>query len=381
MTQSAEVVVVGGGVNGLACAYNLAKSGATDIVVLEKGYLGTGATGRCGAGIRQQWGMEENILLARESVKIFEQLSDELGFNTFFRQGGYLVLISDEKEYELIKSTIPKQNRLGVPTRMMTRQEIVSFVPGINVDGILGGAYCPTDGTAYPYAVLWGYGEAARKRGVDIKVNTTVTEVSRLERGGYRIVTNEDTYEAPIMINVAGARTKDIAAQLGIRIPTEPHLHEIAVTEAVKAFLEPMIISIKKGFYFSQSLRGEIVGGIGDDHQEPTYSNASSADFLFRYASALRETIPTLGKVRLIRQWAGLYDMSPDARPIIGTVDGYDGYYHACGFSGHGFMLSPIVARLLCERITTGKTSIPIDNLSLDRFSGGPLVKDPYVVG
>ncbi len=381
MTQRAEVVVIGGGVNGLACAYNLAKSGMTDIVVLEKGYLGTGATGRCGAGIRQQWGMEENILLARESVKIFEGLSDELGFNTFFRQGGYLILISDEKEYELIKSTIPKQNKLGVPTQMMTRQEIVSFVPGINVDGILGGAYCPTDGTAYPYAVLWGYGEAARKRGVDIKLNRTVTEVSRLDRGGYRIVTNEDTYEAPIMINVAGARTKDIAAQLGINIPTEPHLHEIAVTEAVKAFLEPMIISLKKGFYFSQSLRGEIVGGIGDDHQEPTYSNASSADFLFKYASALRETIPALGKIRIIRQWAGLYDMSPDARPIIGTVAGYDGYYHACGFSGHGFMLSPIIARLLCERITTGETSIPIENLSLSRFSGGTLVKDPYVVG
>ncbi|MEE9269814.1 MAG: FAD-binding oxidoreductase [Candidatus Krumholzibacteria bacterium] len=381
MIQRAEVVVIGGGVNGLACAYNLAKSGMTDIVVLEKGYLGTGATGRCGAGIRQQWGMEENILLARESVKIFEQLSDELGFNTFFRQGGYLILISDEKEYELIKSTIPKQNKLDVPTRMMTRQEIVSFVPGINVDGLLGGAYCPTDGTAYPYAVLWGYGEAARKRGVDIKLNRTVTEVSQLDRGGYRIVTNEDTYEAPIMINVAGARTKDIAAQLGINIPTEPHLHEIAVTEAVKAFLEPMIISLKKGFYFSQSLRGEIVGGIGDDHQEPTYSNASSADFLFKYASALRETIPALGKIRIIRQWAGLYDMSPDARPIIGTVDGYDGYYHACGFSGHGFMLSPIIARLLCERITTGETSIPIDNLSLSRFSGGTLVKDPYVVG
>ncbi|MFQ5512023.1 MAG: NAD(P)/FAD-dependent oxidoreductase [Candidatus Krumholzibacteriia bacterium] len=381
MIRRAEVVVVGGGVNGLACAYNLARRGVENIVVLEKGYLGAGATGRCGAGIRQQWGMEENILLARESVRIFEQLSDELGFNTFFRQGGYLILISDDREYELVRSTIPVQNKLGVPTRMMTRQEISSFVPGINVDGVLGGAYCPTDGTAYPYAVLWGYGEAARKRGVEIKVNTTVTEVSRVEGGRYRIVTNGDTFETPVMVNVAGARTRDIASHIGIRIPTEPHLHEIAVTESVKAFLEPMIISIKKGFYFSQSLRGEIVGGIGDDHQSPTYSSVSSADFLFRYAAALRETIPAIGKVRIIRQWAGLYDMSPDARPILGAVDGYEGYYHACGFSGHGFMLSPIVARLLSELITTGTTSIPVEGLNLNRFAAGELVKDPYVVG
>lgn len=382
MTRRVAVAIVGGGVNGLACAYNLARRGVKDIVVLEKGYLGAGATGRCGAGIRQQWGMEENIVLARESVKVFEQLSDELGFNTFFRQGGYLILISDEKEYELIKSTVPLQNRLGVPTRMMTPQDIVSFVPGINMDGVLGGAYCPTDGTAYPYAVLWGYGEAARKRGVEINVNTTVNEVSQLDGGGYRITTDRDVYEAPILVNVAGARTRDIAAQIGIRIPTEPRLHEIAVTEALKAFLEPMIISLKKGLYFSQSLRGEIVGGIGDDHGAVTYSSASSADFLFSYASALRDTIPALGKVRIIRQWAGSYDMSPDARPIIGTVDGYDGYYHACGFSGHGFMLSPIVARLLSELITTGRTSIPIESLGLDRFSaGGELVKDPYVVG
>jgi len=142
-----------------------------------------------------------------------------------------------------------------------------------------------------------------------------------------------------------------------------------------------MIISPKKGFYFSQSLRGEIVGGIGDPNEPPSYNTKSSPDFLFRYASALRETLPPLGKARIIRQWAGHYDMSPDHRPIIGTVEGYKGYYHACGFSGHGFMLAPIVARLLAELITTGKTSLPIDALALTRFAKGEIAKDPYVVG
>lgn len=381
MKKTADVIIIGGGVNGLSCGYNLAKRGVTDIVVLEKGYLGAGATGRCGAGIRQQWGMEENVVLARESVKIFERLSDDLGFNIFFRQGGYLTLIYDEREHRLITETIPLQNRLGVPTVFMTPQEIRDFVPGLNLDGVLGAAYCPTDGTAYPYAVLWGYGEAARRLGVEIKVKTTVTNVSRSESGNYEVQTNGDTYVAPVVINVAGARTRDIAAMLGIEVPTEPHRHEIAVTESLKSFLKPMIISIKKGVYFSQAMRGEIVGGIGDDHEASTYHQGSSPEFLFRYAEALRSMFPSLGRVRLIRQWAGLYDVSPDARPIVGTVDGYDGYFHACGFSGHGFMLSPIVSQLLAELITTGSTSIPIDGLNLKRFSEGTVTRDPYVVG
>jgi sarcosine oxidase subunit beta len=381
VTNTADVVIIGGGVNGLACAYCLAKAGMKHVVVLEKGYIGAGATGRCGAGIRQQWGMDENIGLAHESVKIFEQLAGELGFNTFFRQGGYLILISDEDEHALVSRTIPRQNALGVPTRLLSPDEMHELVPGLNLNGILGGAYCPTDGTAYPYAVLWAYAEAARRYGVDVRVTTEVLRVSQLEGGGFEITTPDSVFHAPRIINVAGARTRDIAAMLGIGIPTEPHRHEIAVTESLKAFLEPMLISIRKGFYFAQSLRGEIVGGVGDDHDEPTYDQGSTAGFLFKYAKALRDTLPALGNVRIIRQWAGLYDVSPDARPIIGAVEGVDGYYHACGFSGHGFMLSPVVSRLLCELITTGDTSMPIDSLSLSRFAQGQAVKDPYVVG
>jgi sarcosine oxidase subunit beta len=381
VTLKRGIVIVGGGVNGLATAYNLARRGVKNIVVLEKGYIGSGGTGRCGAGIRQQWGLEENIVLARESLKIYERLSGELGFNIFFRQGGYLVLIFDEEEREIVAKTIPLQNELGVPTHLLTVAEVVRRVPGINTSGLLGAACCPTDGMAYPYAVLWGYAEAARRLGVEIKVHTRVASVSQRDDWTYDVATEKDTYNAPVIVNVAGARSREIGAMLGIDIPTEPVRHEIAVTESLKPFLKPMIISPKKGFYFSQSLRGEIVGGIGDPNEPPSYNTRSSPDFLFRYASALREILPPLGKIRIIRQWAGHYDMSPDHRPILGAVEGRKGYYHACGFSGHGFMLSPMVAKLLAELITTGKTSIPIDALALSRFAKAELTRDPYVVG
>ena len=381
MIRTADIVIVGGGVNGAACAYNLARLGMDNVVVLEKGYPGCGATGRCGGGIRQQWGMEENIVLARESVKIFEGLSAELGFNIFFRQGGYLMLVYDEHEHGLVRETIPKQNALGVPTRFLDRGEVASLVPGINLDGVLGGAYCPTDGTAYPYAVLWGYAEAARRLGAKIYNHAEAREIRRLPDGGFEVETRHLTFHTPRLLNVAGARTRDVARTLGIDIPTEPFKHEIAVSEPLKAFLDPMVISVKKGFYFSQSLRGEIVGGIGMEGATASHSTASSAEFLLKYARALREVFPAVGRARIIRQWAGSYDMSPDHRPIIGTVDGVEGYYHACGFSGHGFMLSPIVSRLLAELITTGKTSLPIDSLNLRRFASDTLTHDPYVVG
>lgn len=381
MTLKRGIVIVGGGVNGLATAYNLARRGVKDVVVLEKGYIGSGDTGRCGAGIRQQWGLEENIVLAREALKIYEKLSGELGFNIFFRQGGYLVLVFDEEEREIVAKAIPLQNRLGVPTRLLSVAEVVERVPGINTEGLLGAAFCPTDGMAYPYAVLWGYAEAARRLGVEIKIHTRVTAVTRRNDWTYDVATAKDTYNTPVVVNVAGARSREIGAMIGIEIPTKPVRHEIAVTESLKPFLGPMIISPEKGFYFSQSLRGEIVGGIGDPNEPSSYDTKSSPDFLFRYASALREILPPLGKARIIRQWAGHYDMSPDHRPILGAVEGHKGYYHACGFSGHGFMLSPIVARLLAELITTGRTSLPIEALGLARFAKGEITKDPYVVG
>lgn len=381
MTRGADIVIIGAGVNGLGCAYNLARRGVENIVVLEQGYIGVGSTGRCGAGVRQQWGLEENIILARESVKIFEHLSGELGFNIMFRQSGYLVLVYDEHEHDLVTRTIPLQNRLGVPSRLLAPQDVAELVPGLHTADLLAGAYCPTDGVCYPYAVLWGYAEAARRLGVEIEVCTTVTGLSRRDDGTYDVRTDKGAINTPVIVNVAGARTRDIAAMIGIDIPTRPFRHEIAVTESLKPFLDPMVISTKRDFYFSQSIRGEVIGGVGDADEPSSYSKASSPDFLFRFAKTVREVFPALGKARIVRQWAGLYDVSPDARPILGTVEGYKGYYHACGFSGHGFMLSPIVTKLMAELITTGKTSIPIDTLDLTRFAGGPLTKDPYVVG
>jgi sarcosine oxidase subunit beta len=381
LPRSAGIVIVGGGVNGLALAYNLASMGLEDVVVLDRRYLGAGSTGRCGGGIRQQWSTPENTRLAQASVKIFEELSGELGYNTFFRQGGYLIVCRKEKERDLLRKTAEMHRSLGVGASFLEPEEIRKVVPNLRIEGVAGAAYCPTDGTAYPYAVVWGYATAARRKGVKIFSGIEVTGIE-LEGGRVRAVgTSRGRIGTERVANTAGPRARDVAAMVGVELPNRPVRHEILVTEPYRPFLEPMVISLGEGIYFSQSLRGEIVGGIGDPEEPTSQSHDASLRFLERFAHTLLRYAPGLSKIRVIRQWAGGYDVTPDHQPVLGGADGIEGYWHACGFSGHGFMLAPVVSRLLAEQILTGRTSIPIERLHLNRFRGRTIEKDEYVVG
>jgi len=165
---TADAVVVGGGVIGLSMAYELARRGLRRIVVLEGGYLGSGATGRCGGGIRQQWTTEANVRMAQESVAIFAQLSAELGYQTFFRQGGYLMITEKEEDREALRKAVALQNRCGAPSRFLEPQECHDIVPQLDIAKIRGATFCQKDGTAYPFSVVWGYARAAARRGVQI---------------------------------------------------------------------------------------------------------------------------------------------------------------------------------------------------------------------
>jgi sarcosine oxidase subunit beta len=383
---TADAVVVGGGVIGLSMAYELARRGLKRIVVLERGYLGGGATGRCGGGIRQQWTTEANVRMAQESVAIFEQLSAELGYQTFFRQGGYLMITEKEEDREALRKAVALQNRCGAPSRFLEPQECLDIVPQLDIAKIRGATFCPKDGTAYPFAVVWGYARAAARRGVQIFIQTRVTGLETSEGKVRGVVTDRGPIATPLVVLAAGAWTKYLAAPLGIELPNWQERHEIMVSESVKPCLGPMVISITNGIYFSQSMRGELVGGIGDPDEphwnDPAHFNTrSQLRFAVRFARALTELFPPARPLRLMRQWAGLYDMTPDHRPILGGVPGLDGYFHICGFSGHGFMLAPIAARRMAKHITTGRPDDIIETLLLSRFAEGKVETDHFVVG
>jgi len=383
---AADAIVIGGGVNGLAAAYELARQGLKNVVVIEQNYIGSGSTGRCGGGIRQQWTTEENIRLAQESVALYENMSAELGYQVFFRQGGYLMITESETDLPALRQAVELQNRCDVPTEFLQPDDCLRVAPDLDVSRLKGATFCPRDGTAYPFAVVWGYARACHRQGVKIFIRTLVRDILSDDGRILGVATDRGRISAPVVINCAGPWARTMAAKVGVSLPNRQERHEIMVSESLKPFLDPMIISITDGIYFSQSLRGEIVGGIGDPEaprwEDPAdFDTRSQLRFAVRFARALTALYPRTAAVRLMRQWAGLYDVTPDHRPILGGVDGLHGYYHICGFSGHGFMLGPVSGRRMAAVITTGRPDDIITSLSLDRFDNDDLQTDAFVVG
>ncbi|MCD6299106.1 MAG: FAD-binding oxidoreductase [Thermoplasmata archaeon] len=369
MIEKTDVVIVGGGINGCALAYELSLKGI-DVAVIERSYLASGATGRCGAGIRQQWSTRENAALAIESVKIFERLEEELGGDIGLKQGGYLIAIHDEEDMEQAGKNVRMQRSLGLDVDILSPGEMEEIVPILDVERMdaIGATFCPTDGNADPFKTTYAYANAAMKHGAKIyrftEVQGILTENGRVKG----VKTGKGEIKADVVVNAAGAWSKRIAEMAGIKLPNVPYKKEIMVTERVKYVFDPMVISFKDGIYFSQQEEGQILGGIPPPETVTGYEASPTLPFLEHMSRTLTRYAPVLKHVNVLRQWTGFYDVTPDALPILGEVDGLDGFIQCNGFSGHGFMLSPMVTKLLAELIAGEKPSMPIDRLNLRRF-------------
>jgi sarcosine oxidase subunit beta len=366
-----EIAIVGGGVMGLSIAYYLAQRGLTDVVVLERGYLAEGASGRNGGGVRQQWSTEINIRLMQESVELCRRFAVDLGVNVWFRQGGYLFLARSAKEVARLEKNIDLQNRCGVATRMLEPKAAQAIVPEIDLTGVVGASYNPTDGILFPWPFLWGYARQAAAHGVRIFTQTAVNMMSPAAGGGYTLQTTRGTLHAKRVINATGAWSPKLAAMLGIEVPTYPIRHEICSSEPLKPFLKPMVSELSSGLYCSQSMRGEIVGGVTIPGHASTYAMGSTLEFLATYARRLVRLMPILGDIKILRQWAGPYDQSPDGNPILGATPEHPDFFLACGFVGHGFMMAPIVGKLYGEWLTGGAKHEIFERYTLTRFRDG----------
>ncbi|HBI55564.1 MAG TPA: FAD-dependent oxidoreductase [Firmicutes bacterium] len=380
--NTAEVVIIGGGISGCATAYYLAKLGVTDIVVIEKDFLASGSTGRCGAGVRQQWGLKMNVLLSKESIKAYETLNEELdtGLDIEFKQEGYLMLAYTEKMVEQYKKNVALQKALGIEVELITSEEAKEIVPYLNTEGLLAATFCPTDGHINPFITTNSYAEAARRLGVRILTFTEVTGID-VEKG--RVVAVETTKGKIFtnkVLNAAGGYSREVAAMAGVKLPTHPERHQILVTEAVAPVQGPMVISLHHGIYCQQAPHGSFIMGFGDPNELKEHVITSTWHFLEEMAAKILPLLPPLAELRVVRQWAGLYNMSPDAQPILGEVPQLQGFYNAVGFSGHGFMLGPVTGRLMAELISGRQPHMDISPLSLERFEKGELLREPSVV-
>ena len=382
MKNKADVVIIGGGVNGCSLAYQLAKNNM-NVVLFEKRFLTSGATGACGAGIRQQWSTKENTKLAIESVKIFEKLSNELGEDIELRQGGYLIINHDKKDIEQSEKNVKMQRSFGLKVDILDVDEINNIVPVLDVKGInaVGATFCPTDGHANPFKTTFAYANAASKNGANIYTHTNVIDIKVKNKKIASVKTDKGEVKTSIVVNAAGVRSKEISEIVGIKLPNIPFRKEIMATERLKPMFEAMAISFKDGIYFSQQKEGQIVGGIPIPEERSGYKTMPTYSFIKHMSKTLTRYVPTLKNVNMLRHWTGFYDVTPDARPILGESDKIKGFIQCNGFSGHGFMLSPMVTKLLSDYIAFGKTNDILENLKLERFKGMKITHEKSIVG
>ncbi len=376
-----ELVIVGAGVMGLAIAYNLCKRGLTDIAILDKGYLAAGASGRNGGGIRQQWSTETHIRLMQESVRLCKRFAKELGVNVWFRQGGYLFLADTPQQLERLERNLELQNRCGVDTRMVDAAEAQRIVPQLDTSTLLGAAYNPSDGILFPWPFLWGYAQGATKLGAQLFTHTEVTAID-VESDGFRVHTPRGSVRAKRVLNACGAWSPAIANMVGVDLPTHPIRHEICSSEPLKPFLGPMVSSLSTGLYCSQSMRGEIVGGVSLTGDHPTLAMGSRLKFAATYARELIRLMPILADVKILRQWAGPYDETDDGNPILGEPPDVPGFYFCSGFGGHGFMMAPVMGVYYAELLTGGETHEIFERCAFTRFaSGRSIEREDFSIG
>lgn len=381
MKESAEIVIVGGGIMGLSVAYHLAKEHKRKSLVLEASYLCGGASGRNGGGLRAQWSSETNIRLMQESLQLCREFAREHRINTWFRQGGYLFLARTAARRNDLERSVARQNECGLMTRWLEPRELTSIVPELSTDGVLGASYNPYDAVVFPWPFVWGYAEGARELGVEVETFTRVVGIETHGRSVTGVVTDKGRVRTSIVVNAAGAHSPEVARLAGVELPNTPVRHEICSSEPLKPWLKPLVADLTDGLYFSQSTRGEIVGGIADTRASTGPDQSSSYRFLALYARALLRTCPALGSVKILRQWAGLYDLTPDHNPVLGPIDELDGFFQVSGFVGHGFMMAPVIGKLLARHIATGERMSLIERWNLRRFREGNLLEEGMILG
>ena len=373
-----DVVIIGGGVHGLAAAYYLAKvHGVTDVAVVEKRYIGSGASGRNTAIIRSNYLTPEGILFYDESVKLYEKLTEELDFNVMFSQRGHLTLAHTDASLRTMRWRAEVNQIQGVDSRVIYPDEIQKLVPFMDLSDrprypVMGALYHPPGGIIRHDAVVWGYARGADTRGVHIHQMTEVTGIDVEHNRVVAVRTNRGRIATGTVLNATAGWCSLIAAMAGVKLPVETRPLQACVTEPLKPFLDTVVVSGTFHFYLSQSDRGELVMG-ASVNPFASYSQDATLDFAEGLAGNVLELFPSLARVRLLRHWAGLCDITPDFSPIMGVTP-VEGFLVDVGWGTYGFKAAPVSGKRMAELIATERTPELIAPFAYDRFHEWQLV-------
>jgi sarcosine oxidase, subunit beta len=375
-----DVVIIGGGSHGLATAYYLAKNhGVRDIAVLEQSYIGSGAAGRNTTIIRSNYRTPEGAAFYKRSVELYEGLSADLEFNLMFSQHGHLTLAHSDRALGVMRERAEVNKLLSIQSEVVSATEIATLCPQLNLGAdqtwpILGALYHPPGGIIRHDAVVWGLARGADRGGVEIHQGTQVTGIETSSGRVTAVETNRGRVEADVVIGATAGWSTLVCGLAGIRLPITTHILQAFVTEPTKPFLDVVIVSAQMHVYVSQTDRGEFLIG-AEIEPYTTYKSIGTFPFLEYSARHTLELFPQLERLRVLRSWTGLCDLSPDYSPILGRTE-LENFHVSAGWGTYGFKAAPVVGWTLAELVATGKTPELIAPFALERFHTDTLVSE-----
>jgi sarcosine oxidase, subunit beta len=375
-----DVVIVGAGSHGLSTAYYLAKNhGITNVAVLDKSYIGSGAAGRNTTIIRANYRTPQGAEFYSASVKLFEGLAADLDFNLLFSQQGHLTLAHSDRGIITANERAEVNRLLGIDSRVIYPDEIAKLCPEMNLSEdvtwpVMAALYHPPGGIIRHDAVVWGYARGADRGGVEIHPYTEVTGIERSNGRVRGVQTTRGDIECDTVISCTAGWSTLVADLADVPLPITTHILQAFVTEAVKPFLDVIIVSSQMHIYVSQTDRGEFLIG-AEIEPYTTYKGIGTFPFLEYSAKHTLELFPQLERAKILRSWTGLCDLSPDYSPILGVTE-VDGFLVSCGWGTYGFKAAPIVGTTLAELVATKQTPSLIAPFALERFYKDELVSE-----
>jgi sarcosine oxidase subunit beta len=384
--ETAEVVIIGGGIVGSSIAYHLAAAGCRNVIVLEReSAAGKGSTGKSMGGVRAQFATPVNIQMSLYSIPFYASFEERLGYPCDYRPQGYLFCATSDRHLAYLRANYEKQVAMGLKNvRLVEGSEIREMFPLLRGDDIVGGSFCSTDGFVDPYSAMNGLMTWAADHGARLRKNTVVTGVLRAGETIAGVETSAGSISTRKVVNCAGAWAAGVAQLAGVDLPVEPLRRMLVPSEPFDQFphTAPMIIDMSTGFHFRPESRGFLLAW-NDPGETPGFKTEFEPSFVEKILTRAADRVPCFADlpVNPKRAWAGLYEMTPDHHPILGEATAVPGFFLANGFSGHGVMHAPATGKILSDLILTGKTDlIDASLLNLSRFSEGRLIHETAVL-